>query len=324
MDARLSAMKEAFTFAHLSDPHLSFSSRVGLRELLNKRIYGYLRWYLGRRFEHHNRVLEALLKDLQRTRPDHIVVTGDLTHLGLPVEFRQAERWLHSLGPPSQVTVIPGNHDVYVATRWDRTLALCAGYMISDAAHLGPKVRIDRNTLFPSVRIREKTALIGVCTARPSAPFLAVGTIGQRQLQKLQKILAYTGRQGLFRVVLIHHPPVAGTVAWRKRLTDDAALRSVLARHGAELVLHGHTHYPSFTQLETVMGMVPAIGVPSASSLSRKPWRRARYHIYDLTKNTHGWSLQVFVRGYSPGEDSFIAQETSQFMVRRPLVCASR
>jgi 3',5'-cyclic AMP phosphodiesterase CpdA len=317
-------MKEAFTLAHLSDPHLSFPNRVGLRELLNKRAYGYLMWYLRRRFEHRGRVLAALLEDLEGARPDHIVVTGDLTHLSLPVEFRRAERWLHSLGPPSQVTVIPGNHDAYVATRWDRTLGLCAGYMISDAVRLGSTVRIDPGSLFPSVRIRDEIALIGVCTARPSVPFLAVGTIGQGQLQKLEKILAYTGRQSLFRVVLIHHPPVAGTVAWRKRLTDGAAFRSVLARRGAELVLHGHAHSTSFTQVETVVGMVPAIGVPSASSLSRKPWRRARYHIYSLIKNTRGWRLEVFVRGYSLGKERFIEQGKSHFMLRRPMVCASR
>ena len=317
-------MKQAFTLAHLSDPHLSFPNPVALREFLNKRAYGYLMWYLRRRFEHRGRVLAALLEDLQGARPDHIVVTGDLTHLSLPVEFRRAERWLHSLGPPSQVTVIPGNHDAYVPTRWDRTLGLCLGYMISDEVRLGSKGRIDPGTLFPIVRIRNEIALIGVCTARPSVPFLAVGTIGQRQLEKLEKILAYTGRQNLFRVVLIHHPPAAGTVAWRKRLTDGAAFRSVLSRRGAELVLHGHTHSTSFTQVETAVGMVPAIGVPSASSLSRKPWRRARYHIYSLIKNTRGWRLEVFVRGYSLGKERFIEQGKSHFMLRRPMVCASR
>ena len=310
-------MKQAFTLAHLSDPHLSLPNRVALRELLNKRAYGYLMWYLRRRFEHRSRVLAPLLEDLQDARPDHIVVTGDLTHLSLPVEFQRAERWLQSLGPPSQVTVIPGNHDAYVATRWDRTLGLCAEYMISDAVQWAAKGRIDPETLFPTVRIRNKIALIGVCTARPSVPFLAVGTIGQGQLKKLEKILRHTGRQSLFRVVLVHHPPVAGTVAWRKRLTDGAAFRSVLAKRGAELVLHGHAHATSFTQVETIAGTAHAIGVPSASSLSRKPWRRARYHLYRLIKETHGWRLEVLVHGYSLGQERFIEQGESHLMLHR-------
>lgn len=317
-------MTQAFTFAHLSDPHLSLPNRVPLRELLNKRAYGFLMWFLRRRFEHRGRVLAGLLEDLQHVRPDHIVVTGDLTHLSLPVEFRRAEQWLHSLGPPSQVTVIPGNHDAYVATAWDRTLGLCAEYMISDGVQWASRGRIDPGTLFPTVRIRNKMALIGVSTARPSVPFLAVGTIGEGQLKKLEQILRHTGRKGLFRVVLVHHPPVAGTVAWRKRLTDGAAFRSVLAHGGAELVLHGHAHATSFTQVETIAGTVHAIGVPSASSLSRKPWRRARYHLYRLIKEPHGWRLEIFARGYSLGQQRFIEQEKGHLMLRRPMVCPSR
>src|SRR5262249_61279914 len=50
------------------------------------------------------------------------------------------------------------------------------------------------------------------------------------------------GREGLFRVVLIHHPPVSRLPQHFKRLIDAAPLRRVIAAHGAELVLHGHAH----------------------------------------------------------------------------------
>ena len=222
-------MNETFTLAHLSDLHLSSLNDVKVRELLNKRIYGYLKWQLKRRAEHRREVLDALLLNLQHTTPDHIAVTGDLTHLGLPREFREARNLLQSLGSPSRVTVIPGNHDTYVSTDWNSTFALWTDYMLSDEAHLGAKAGTNVHTTFPSLRVRGIAALIGVSTARPSAPLLAVGSVGQIQLQKLEKILVETGKQRLFRVVLIHHPPVNGTVSWRKRLTDASAFRSVLA-----------------------------------------------------------------------------------------------
>jgi len=94
-------MNETFTLAHLSDLHLSSLNDVKVRELLNKRIYGYLKWQLKRRSEHRREVLDALLLNLQHTTPDHIAVTGDLTHLGLPKEFREARNLLQSLGSPS-------------------------------------------------------------------------------------------------------------------------------------------------------------------------------------------------------------------------------
>jgi 3',5'-cyclic AMP phosphodiesterase CpdA len=312
-------MSETFTLAHLSDLHLSLLNNVKLRELLNKRIYGYLNWQLRRRTEHRREVLDALLHNLQHTTPDHIAVTGDLTHLGLPREFREVRDVLQSLGSPSQVTVIPGNHDTYVSTDWKSTFALWTDYMLSDEAHLGAEAGTNAHTTFPSLRIRGIAALIGVSTARPSAPFLAVGSVGQAQLQKLKKILVETGKQRLFRVVLIHHPPVDGTVGWRKRLTDASALRSVLDQHGVELILHGHAHRSSLKHLETTAGTVPTIGVPSASALGRTSSRRARYHLYRFKANPHGWEMVITVMCYSQLQRAFSEETEKHLLLPRPM-----
>ena len=76
----------AFTLAHLSDPHLTSLAAVRLRQIANKRILGYLSWRQRRRFVHRTDVLDAVVDDLKRQQPDHIAVTGDLTHIGLPAE----------------------------------------------------------------------------------------------------------------------------------------------------------------------------------------------------------------------------------------------
>jgi hypothetical protein len=133
-------------------------------------------------------------------------------------------------------------------------------------------------------------------------------------LQKLEKILEKTGRQRLFRVLLIHHPPVPGPVSWRKRLTDGGPFRSVLARHGVELILHGHAHRTAHTELETVTGRALAVGVPSASAFSRNPQRCARYHLYHLRQEGRGWKVMLSVRGYSPAEGCFVAQGEERLM----------
>jgi 3',5'-cyclic AMP phosphodiesterase CpdA len=307
----------AFTFAHLSDPHLSSLEQVQIRDLLNKRVLGYLSWWFHRRAEHRPEILAALLRDLARTPPEHIVVTGDLTHLGLPGEFREVSEWLHRVGPPAQVTVIPGNHDAYVKTAWEHTFAWWAPYMASDAGVL-PAGASAVTVSFPSLRIRGPIAFIGLSTACPSAPFAAVGSLGRAQLRRLEQILVQLKQQNLFRVILLHHPPQPRAVKWGKRLTDSAALRSVLARHGAELVLHGHAHYPLWGQLATPHGSAPVIGVPSASALGRKPERRARYHLYRVCRTADGWDLQISVRGYLLSENRFIVERESQLML--PLI----
>ena len=304
---------ETFALAHISDPHISCIAGIKFGELLGKRIFGYLKWRLHRSSEHRASVLTALQHDMADTRPDHIAVTGDLTHLSLPAEFRQTRHWLESLGAPNKVTVIPGNHDAYVKTVWQQTLAHWTDYMLSDDADIGDNPGPGFDSIFPSLRVRGRIALIGVCTALPTAPHLAVGTIGDWQLQKLETLLAHTADRNLFRVLLIHHPPAPGTVSWRKRLTDAPALQSLLARYGAELVLHGHAHKIDLSKLKTADGHVAVIGVPSASALGRTPQRRARYFTYHITPRTSGWHLRIAVRVYSPDENRFMAEHKHPF-----------
>jgi 3',5'-cyclic AMP phosphodiesterase CpdA len=294
-----------FTLAHLSDLHLSSLAGVGPRVLLDKRILGYMSWRLKRRHEHRIDVLDALRIDLHAEHPDHVAVTGDLTHLGLPHEFREAATWLARLGKPEAITVVPGNHDAYVRESWRETFAHWSAYMQGDDA--GESTGSD--DAFPSLRLRRQMALIGLSTARPSAPFLATGRLGEGQLERLDRMLEQTGRSGLFRIVLLHHPPATHTVRWRKSLQDGAALREVLARRGAELVLHGHAHFSAATYLDAARGRVLAIGVPSASAIGRKVDRYATYHVYRIARADAGWRLRVSVRAFSLDRGRFVPED---------------
>ena len=274
---RGAAKGETLVIAHLSDPHLSALSGVRLRDLLGKRVLGYLSWLQRRRWEHRREILEMLLADLHAQAPDHVVITGDLTHIGLPSEFAEASAWLECVGAPEDVTVVPGNHDAYVGAPWSRTFAQWADYMASDSAFA-------RDPWFPTLRVRGAAGIIGLSSACPSGPFLATGSVGEEQQRRLAGMLQESERGGLFRVVLLHHPPVAGVVGHRKRLTDASGVRDVLHRHGAELVLHGHAHRTSFAELPSRVGAVPVIGARSASALSGKPGRMAQYHLYRISR----------------------------------------
>jgi 3',5'-cyclic AMP phosphodiesterase CpdA len=291
--------------AHFSDPHLTDLTGVRRRELLSKRVLGYLSWRTHRRHVHRAEVLEALLADLRAVGPDQIVITGDLTHIGLPREFRQVAAWLPRVGASDRVFVIPGNHDAYVSEPWDETFALWAPYLASDAGT--PGASESGRGPGPTLRVRDGVALIGVSTACPSAPFMATGRLGGTQLQALARVLQSTGERGLCRVLLIHHPPVPGSIRWRKRLTDARALAAVLAEHGVELVLHGHAHRDSRLWLRTPAGQAPVIGARSASLDGQDLARRAQYHVFRLSWRPGGWSLRLSVREYAPEKGGFAA-----------------
>lgn len=301
---RDSYVGDALTFAHFSDPHLSSLDKVKIHTLLNKRLFGYFSWRSHRRGEHLGTVLATLVRDLEKRQPEHLVITGDLTHLGLPSEFQETTQWLQGLGSVNQVTVVPGNHDVYVRTPWNDTLAAWEPYMVSDGASTSVK-GTDSNSLFPSLRVRGPVAFIGLSSAYPSAPFLATGRLGQRQLESLETLLLKTGQQNLFRVLLIHHPPLSAAVAWRKRLMDSAALRAILVKYGVELVLHGHAHRASWEVLPTRFANCPVVGVPAASASGHRSGRPSQYCLYRVQRRAHGWTLRTQVRSYSATQQRF-------------------
>lgn len=290
---------------------------IKAKELFNKRLYGYLRWKLHRGAEHQDKVLEAMKNDLIKTCPDHIAITGDLTHLSLPVEFQKAEAWLRSLGSAKQVTVIPGNHDAYVKTNWYQTAARWSAYMRPDDTKFAENSSPNFSSIFPSLRIRAHIALIGVCSAYPTATYLAVGSVGIAQMEKLKAILSWADKQRLFRVLMIHHPPAPGTVSWRKRLIDAPALRSLLATYGVELILHGHAHRAAQNHVKTPTGKALVMGAPSASAVGRTLQRRARYYIYHISPNAKGWDVKLMVRIYSPPANRFTTEHEEFFTMQR-------
>ncbi len=295
--------------AHLSDPHFFSPTDSRLTDFLNKRLYGYLSWRWRRRHEHSDKVVSALIKDLKSQHPDHITVTGDLTHLGLPDEYRRAAEFLRLLGPPEQVTVIPGNHDAYVTSAWENGQNLWRSYLVGDSVHsLGEEPKIS----FPFIRERGDVVLIGLTTAHPCLPLLATGTLGKTQLQHLEVLLNKYGSRQQCRVILIHHPPVPGVINWRKRLTDYRAFCKLLQRQGAELVLHGHAHIASCSFLETPAGRIPVVGVPSASAIGRTPDRRSEYNLYHIARSDQGWQIKFKRCRYSLSENKFFERGSWQ------------
>ena len=296
-----------FRFAHLSDPHLSDPSGVRARELAGKRVLGYLSWRRRRRHEHRPEMLEMLGADLQRLAPDHIVVTGDLTHIALPQEFIQARGWLESLGRPQDVTVVPGNHDAYVRVNWPDSLGQWQAFLAGDkpTAHV-----------FPSLRIRGPVAFIGLNTAVPSAPLLATGRIGQDQMQRLEALLAALPRD-LLRVLLLHHPPVPGEEKWRKRLVDAPRLCALLAQHPVDLVLHGHRHRALHSMIRVPGSGIPVFGIPSASAIGAHSNYPSTYNEYDISSDGEAWQLTAKARRWDANTRCFASSTLAGFRIPR-------
>ncbi|MGV1013517.1 MAG: metallophosphoesterase family protein [Methyloceanibacter sp.] len=290
----LKVLAPVFTLAHLSDIHLSPMPRARRRDLMSKRILGYVNWHRGRKFVHRREILDLITRDMIERKPDHIAVTGDLVNLGLPEEFLRAAEWLHHLGPPGRVTAIPGNHDAYVRLHPETGTNHWLPFM--EANEAGEALFSTPATRFPFVRRFDDVAIIALSSAIPTLPFIAAGRVGAAQRALLGEALTELGRQGMFRAVLIHHPPLPGQGAWRRGLRDNDKVRRVLQECGAELVLHGHDHAHSFHELETVSGPAMIVGVPSASEAVEGRVPAARYNEYRIARAVGGWHIEMIGR----------------------------
>jgi 3',5'-cyclic AMP phosphodiesterase CpdA len=276
----------AFTLAHLSDPHLPPLPEPSASELAGKRVFGYLNWRRNRHKYHRREVLDALVSDVRAQSPDHIAVTGDFVNLALDAEFPPARAWLESVGPPDRVTAIPGNHDLYVRATRHRFGETFSEYFAGDETL--------NAAAFPYQRKRGPLTLIGLSSALPTPPLMATGTLGASQLAALERLLAGLSAE-TFRILLVHHPLKSDSPV--KRLTDARKLIALLKRHGVELILHGHDHVHSTIWIDGPDRTIPAVGVPSASSLAHGHYPSAAYNLFAIAREGNGWRCDMIVRG---------------------------
>ena len=178
-------------------------------------------------------------------------------------------------------------------------------------------------TAFPFLRRRGPLALIGLSTAVPTAPFMATGRLGGGQLARLAEMLDRCARKGLFRVVMIHHPPISTPARRLKRLVDGADFCAVLARHGAELVIHGHDHARSLIELKGPRGTIPVVGVPSASEAPPGEHDRAGYNLYVVEGEAGAWRCEAISRGLSAGGDAVVEVGRTELVGRHGVALAA-
>ncbi|WP_425417381.1 metallophosphoesterase family protein [Oricola indica] len=275
----------AYTLTHISDVHLGPLPDVRTVDLLSKRITGYVNWKRNRAAHMESGTLKRLLTSMKGLAPDHVAVTGDLTNLALDAEIVNAAVWLRELGSPENVSVVPGNHDAYVPGALSKAVTAWKTYMTTEA----PNAPTTRNG-FPFLRERGPLGVIGVNSAVATAPFMASGIFTRTQAEGLASVLDTAREEGLFRVVLIHHPPVRRAASPQKRLYGIRLFQSVIRRHGAELVLHGHTHVPQRHWIDAPDGkQVPVIGVPAGGQApgGRKP--AAAFNHFEIDGEPGDW-----------------------------------
>ncbi len=215
--------------------HSPFSE--GLAGLEAKRILGGLNYYFGRRgqrFKGSGERLSLLLADIEAQGVDHALCTGDLTSMSFRAEFEAAARIFGARATaPARTTVLPGNHDRYVAS--------AAGLFEASFGGVAPPRYPFEKPIAPGV------VIVLVDVARPAGLFDSSGLCGAEQRQALAELLRRERPPEEFVIVALHYGLLRHTGRRdraRHGIRDDVALLELLdaPESRVDLVLHGHMH----------------------------------------------------------------------------------
>lgn len=235
--------------------------------------------------KHSEEMLERLLADLASFRPDHVVLTGDLTQTSLRSEFERARAYLDAHLPGLSVTVLPGNHD-----RW------------SEEAYVGrwfEEIFGDLSTCelggsgFPFCRLLGDEAALIALDSSPYVPGVnpadVKGFVSPEQLRRLAEIADDPRLRSRLLVVVLHHHLRLSEEDERAAdpkdptpLINAAAVIDALREANVGLVLHGHRHKQMRLDLRLGGRRVPVLCPGSATRVDARPDRTGRYGLYRL------------------------------------------
>jgi 3',5'-cyclic AMP phosphodiesterase CpdA len=292
--------------AHFSDLHLLALEGVPARRFLNKRITGWVNLRLKRGSIHRATYVRAIAREVTRQGVEHVVITGDLTNLALEAEYELARDVIErELGlEPAQVTIVPGNHDVYTrgALASRRFEHYFARWLQSDIPELSTEANGGR---FPVVKLRDGAAIVALSSAVPRLPLVAAGELGRAQIAALARVLRHPEVARRTVVLAMHHPPVQRESILKAYLEGlrDAEELAVLLRtipHG--LLLHGHLHRRIQRDVPTDRGRLQQVGATSASLHHEAPDRMAGFNVYELDESG---VARVSAQVYSPETGTF-------------------
>jgi len=232
---------------------------------------------------------EHLLKFAAENGTDHLVVTGDISHLSKIQDLQIFRDLLSRFGflHPDRLSMTIGNHDIfggvhlagdivrfprnYRLTNFKSKVQIFANYFKEAFQNTIPLIT---GSPFPYIKPLKNLLLIGLNTNMQYAPLrnLAAsnGFVPKADQFALNRFLEKSELQNLPKLVLTHHhfthkmrfTPDQDNRFFKwvenhtMRLRGRAALLRLFLKHKVGLVLHGHVHY---NEEQTIAG-IPFLG----------------------------------------------------------------
>jgi 3',5'-cyclic AMP phosphodiesterase CpdA len=284
--------------AHFSDVHLT-SKKLGWRkrDFFSKKVTGWVNIRFlrrGARFKHAPDIVEVLMRNFRERNFDHLIFSGDSTHLAFKNEFAVAAQKLH-VGDPTLPPVIgvPGNHDYYTMESHEKLL-----FEKPFAPWLAGE-RIGEH-LYPFAKKVGGVWLIAVNSSTANRRLWdASGAIGPEQLFRLVQLCERLDSGP--RIVVTHYPLRAKTGRVERRthrLRDHVDALETAKQCKVSLWLHGHIHRGF------VLPPTESIPFPVICAGSCTQTRRWMYNEYEIAEGQLKMLRRVFNQESEQFEDA--------------------
>ena len=264
--------------------------------VFNKRITGHANLILRRGRVYRRDYLLAVL-EAAAARADHVVVTGDITNLSLEGEYEEARALLDEVARSAEVTVVPGNHDIYLPAihRERRFPHHFDVFLKSDLPQFARDLPAGH---YPCVKLRGPAAIIALSSAVPRPPFVSAGYVGRDQLEALEEVLAHPEVSQRTPVLLIHHPPVDSRMRiarLRDGLVDAGSCAEGWPGCGAGSCSSA-TSMPACTcTLPTATGALDVVSASGAALDHPRGAVRAGFNLYGIDAHGGIASIEAFM-----------------------------
>lgn len=210
----------------------------------------------------------ALKTLLEKTSPDLIVITGDLTQRATLRQYQASQEFLQDL--PTDYLAVPGNHDLSIHRLYERF------------QNPWKKWELFINKETEPVFQTENVLLMGLNTVSTKGYKLnwARGRIKEEQIQQVTNRMD-TNAASAINVLALHHPLwLPEKYRHRKRVGNSIIALKAFRRGGLDLILSGHIHH-GFVKLKSGIILCNA---GSAFSRRLKSGQKNEFNLISLKK----------------------------------------
>ncbi|WP_045387124.1 metallophosphoesterase [Falsirhodobacter sp. alg1] len=237
-------------------------------------------------------LLEPLIQQTNRLKPDLCVISGDFTQRARHSQFREAAAFIKRID--AKVLTVPGNHDTPLDNLFVR--------MIRPWSRYRKYINQDLETTYQDDRM----VVAGVNTANPWVH--QAGRFSDEDLQRVCGIFADAGDRA--RVVVMHHPPEHLEGSDKTLMKGAAAALRGLAECGADVVLCGHIHRTHISPFTTAPGL---LFVQAGTGLSNRLRNEENsFNVLDVSRP------EIAVQAISAGADGKFAVTANVRFRRAP------